>query len=147
MYGILILLHILGATVWTGGHLILAFTILPRVLRERSPAELLRFESAYERIGLPALVIQIVTGLMLAYRLVPDPGRWFDLEDSVGRLVGAKLILLAITFCFALDARLRVIPNLSEAKLVSMAWHIIPVTFIGVLFVVIGASFRTGWFY
>lgn len=147
MYGILILLHILGATVWTGGHLILAFTILPRVLRERSPAELLRFESAYERIGLPALIIQVVTGLMLAYHLVPDPTRWVDLSDVTGRLIGVKLLLLATTVCFALNARLRVIPNLSEAKLVSMAWHIIPVTLISVLFVMVGASFRTGWFY
>lgn len=147
MYGILILLHILGATVWTGGHLILACTILPRVLRERSPAELMRFESAYERIGLPALVVQIVTGLMLAYRLVPDSARWVDPADVAGRLVGIKLLLLATTAAFALDARLRVIPHLTEEKLVSMAWHIIPVTVISVLFVVVGVSFRTGWFY
>ena len=147
MYGILILLHILGAAVWTGGHLILAFTILPRVLRERSPADLLRFESAYERIGLPALIIQIITGLVLAHRLVPDPARWFNPEDMVGRLVGVKLLLLATTVAFALDARLRVIPNLNEGRLVSMAWHIIPVTLIAVLFVVVGVSFRTGWFY
>ena len=58
MYGTLLLLHVLAATIWTGGHLVLALTVLPRVLRERSPAELLRFESAYERIGLPALGVQ-----------------------------------------------------------------------------------------
>lgn len=53
MYGTLLLLHILGATVWTGGHLIVALTILPRALKRKAPAELLRFESAYERIGTP----------------------------------------------------------------------------------------------
>ncbi len=36
MYATILLLHILGATIWTGGHLVLAVTILPRVLRERS---------------------------------------------------------------------------------------------------------------
>jgi len=45
MYGIFLFLHILAATVWTGGHLMLATIVLPRVLRERSPDELLRFES------------------------------------------------------------------------------------------------------
>ena len=53
MYGTMLLLHILAATIWTGGHLVLALTVLPRVMRERSPSKLLEFESAYERIGIP----------------------------------------------------------------------------------------------
>lgn len=147
MYGIFLLLHVLGATIWTGGHLMLALTILPRILRERSPAELLRFESAYERIGIPALVTQVVTGLWLAYRQVPDIGAWFAFEHPVARLVGVKVLLLALTVGFALDARLRIIPHLSERNLRPLAWHIVPVTIVSVLFVVIGVSFRTGWFY
>ncbi len=146
-YGILLLLHVLGATIWTGGHLVLALTILPRVLRERTPAELLTFESAYERIGIPALVTQVVTGLWLAYRQVPDVGAWFAFEHPVARLVGVKVLLLLVTVGFAIDARFRVIPNLSERNLTSLAWHIVPVTIVSVLFAVIGVSFRTGWFY
>ena len=42
MYALMLFLHVLGATVWTGGHLVLALTWLPRVLRERSPEQLLR---------------------------------------------------------------------------------------------------------
>jgi putative copper export protein len=147
MFGVVLLLHILGATVWTGGHLVLAFTILPRVLRERSPARLLDFESAYERIGLPALALQVATGLWLAHRLVPEPGRWLAFADPVATLVGVKLLLLATTVGFALDARLRLIPRLSERNLNALAWHIVPVTLLSVLFVVVGVSFRTGWFY
>ncbi|HNU82460.1 MAG TPA: hypothetical protein PKO05_03380 [Thermoanaerobaculia bacterium] len=37
MYATILLLHILGATIWTGRHLVLAVTILPRFLRARSP--------------------------------------------------------------------------------------------------------------
>lgn len=147
MYGALLLLHVLAATIWTGGHLVLATTILPRVLRERSPAELLRFESAYERIGIPALLIQVATGLWLAHRMVPEVGSWLAFDSPVARLVGVKLILLAITIGFALDARLRIIPNLSEHNLGALAWHVVPVTAVSVLFVVVGVSFRTGWFY
>ena len=36
MYKYILLLHILGATIWTGGHLILSFVILPKALRKRS---------------------------------------------------------------------------------------------------------------
>lgn len=147
MYGTLLLLHILGATVWTGGHLIVALTILPRVLKQRAPAELLRFESTYERIGIPALLIQVATGLWLAYRMVPDVSQWLAFDNPVARLVGTKLVLLALTMVFAADARLRIIPRLSEKNLIALAWHIIPVTVISVLFVVVGVSFRTGWFY
>lgn len=147
MYGVLLLLHVLAATVWTGGHLVLALTVLPRILKEKSPSELLRFESAYERIGIPALLIQVATGLWLAYRLVPDVSRWFAFDDPVARLIGAKLVLLAVTLALAADARLRIIPRLSQENLGSLAWHIVPVSVVSVLFVVIGVSFRAGWFY
>jgi uncharacterized membrane protein len=52
-----VLLHVLGATVWTGGHLVLAATVLPRALKERSVDELRRFENGYERIGILALLL------------------------------------------------------------------------------------------
>ncbi|TAK06339.1 MAG: copper resistance protein CopD [Candidatus Manganitrophaceae bacterium] len=147
MYGMLLLLHILGATIWTGGHLVLALTVLPRALKQKSPSELLRFESGYERIGIPALLIQVATGLSLAYRMVPDVSQWFDFGNPVSRLIALKLLLLTITVAFAADARLRVIPRLSEDNLPSLAWHIIPVTAVSVLFVFVGVSFRIGWLY
>lgn len=125
----------------------LALAVLPRVLKEKSPAELSRFESAYERIGIPALLIQVITGLWMAYRMVPDVGQWFAFNNPLSRLIGIKLLLLTITIAFAIDARLRIIPKLSEENLTSLAWHIIPVTVISVLFVVVGVSFRTGWFW
>ncbi len=65
---------------------------------------------------------------------------------TVSTLIAVKLILLAATAGFALDARLRLIPNLHAGNLVALAWHIIPVTLIAILFVVVGVSFRTGWF-
>lgn len=147
MLGFLLLLHVLAATIWTGGHLVLTLTVLPRVLKQKLPSELLRFESGYERIGIPALVIQVVTGLLLARALVPDMSQWFSFDNSVSRLIGIKLTLLALTVVFAIDARLRIVPKLSEDNLISLARRIIPVTVISVLFVVVGVSFRTGWLY
>lgn len=147
MYGLLLLLHILAATVWTGGHIVLAVVVLPRVLRERSPEQLLNFESVYEKIGMPALIIQVITGFMLAYRMLPDVSEWFNLNNPVAHVLAVKFILLALTVGFAIDARFRVIPVLSEKNLNVMAWHIVPVTIFSVLFVIAGVSFRTGWLY
>jgi putative copper export protein len=146
MHGIVLLLHILAAAVWTGGHLVLALTVLPRVLKEKALDELLRFESGYEKIGIPALLVQVVTGLWLAHRMVPDVSQWFDFGNPVSRLIGVKLLLLAPTAVLAVDARLRVIPRLSEKNLFSLALHIYAVTVIAVLFVVVGVAFRAGWF-
>ncbi|MDN3616046.1 MAG: CopD family protein [Vibrio gallaecicus] len=147
MFGILLLLHVLGATIWTGGHIVLSVVVLPRVLKERSPEELLKFESVYEKIGMPALVTQIVTGIMLAFHMLPDINQWTDFSNPITHVLWLKFSLLFITFCFALSARFRVIPNLSPDTLKTMAWHIIPVTILSICFVVVGVSFRTGWFY
>lgn len=137
--------HVLAATIWTGGHIVLATVILPRVLRHRAPQDLLRFEAGFERIGIPALLIQVISGLWLANRLVPGFENWFDLSNPLARLILIKLVLLLLTAAFAVDARLRIIPNLSADRLGSLAWHIIPVTVISILFVIAGVAFRTGW--
>lgn len=147
MYGILLLLHILGATIWAGGHIILSTVVLPKALQEQSPEVLLDFESVYEKIGMPALIVQVVTGALLAHRMVPDVTQWFNAANPVSQVILAKLGLLALTIAFAAHARFRVIPNLSPTTLKVMAWHIIPVTLISILFVVVGVSFRTGWLY
>lgn len=145
MYEFSLLLHILAATIWTGGHIVLSVAILPNVLKERSPARLTEFESVYEKIGMPALIVQIITGLYMANNLLA--GQWLNFENPITHPVALKLALLLTTFAFALDAKFRVIPTLSEKSLMTMAWHIVPVTVMSILFVVVGVSFRAGWFY
>lgn len=144
MYPTIFLLHVLAATIWTGGHLVLATTVLPRALRARDPRVLLEFESGFERIGMPALLVQVASGLWLAHALLPDWQDWLSWETPPARLIGFKLILLAITFATALDARLRIIPHLDAATLPALARRIYLVTTVSVLFVVVGVSFRGG---
>jgi len=146
-WGVVLLIHVLAATVWTGGHLVLSLAVLPKAMRRRDPAAILRFESDYEPVGLTALAVQVITGLWLAHRMVPRIGDWFAFADPVARLVGCKLLLLAATIGLAADARLRIIPRLSPERMTSLAWHVVPVTVLAVLFVLVGVSFRTGWFY
>ena len=147
MYDLILLLHLLGATVWTGGHLVLAVAVLPRVLRTGDLEYLKTFESGFEKLGIPALIVQITSGIYLGNRMVQGGAGWFDFSDPVSKVVAYKILLLLATAALALDARLRIIPNLSERNLVSLAYHIIPVSIISVLFVVVGASFRSGWLY
>ena len=136
-------LHILGATIWAGGHLVLALTILPKALERHSAAIVSEFEQRFEPIGLPALAVQIVTGLWLAEHILGSPGNWFD-GNPVARMVQVKLGLLAVTVGLAVHARFRVIPRLSDATLHTLAWHIHIVTLAATLFVLAGASIRVG---
>ena len=72
MYKIIILIHLLAATIWTGGHLILGISILPRAFKESSTQDLLKFESGFEVVGIPALIIQVVTGVYLALNRITE---------------------------------------------------------------------------
>ena len=144
MYSYVLLLHVLAATIWTGGHLVLATTVLPRALAARDPGILLQFEPGYERIGMPALLIQAVSGLWMAHAMLPDAAAWFAAATPPAKLIAFKLALLATTVALALDARFRIIPRLSAETLPVMARRIALVTAVSVLFVVVGVSFRGG---
>jgi len=142
MYSYVLLAHVLAATVWTGGHLVLAFTVLPRALAAQDPKILLDFESGFERIGMPALVVQVVSGLWMAHLLAPDFSTWITASTPQGKLIALKLALLIVTVLTGLDARFHVIPNLSASTLPAMARRIVLVTMASVGFVLVGVSFR-----
>ncbi|OGU38707.1 MAG: copper resistance protein CopD [Ignavibacteria bacterium GWB2_35_12] len=144
MHKYILMLHVISATVWAGGHLILSLTVLPRVLKTKNVSELLHFESGFEKVGIPSLIIQVITGIWLAYDFVPDVESWFLPHDHMSHLVTIKLFLLLTTIGLAIHARFKIIPNLNENNLKKLSYHIIPVTIIAVLFVIVGVSFRTG---
>lgn len=144
MLATLLLLHLLGAAIWVGGHLILALRILPRALRERDPEPVRAFEAAFEPLGIPALLVQVASGLALAWLFSPRIGDWLSLEGAVSVHIALKLLLLAITVGLAAHARLRLIPRLDAERLPALAGHIVAVTTVSVLFVLVGVSFRTG---
>lgn len=144
MLNYILIAHLLGATIWTGGHLILALVILPKVLSSRNIDVLLQFEQHFEKVGIPALVVQIITGLWMSYRLMPDISAWFTFNNDLSILISLKLMLLLATIIVALHARFRVIPTLSSNTLNAFSINIILVTLLSVSFVVVGTLFRTG---
>ena len=121
----------------------LALGILPGALKERSTVAVEDFEIRFERVGIPALLIQVATGLYLAIMLAP-PSTWLHLDNPATRAIVIKLGLLAATVALAAHARLRVIPHLTTENLGTLAWHIVAVTLISVAFVVTGVGYRVG---
>ena len=136
----IIFIHILAAMVWTGGHLVLALCILPQALKKNDFSMIEQFEGRYERIGFPSLLVLVATGAYMAFVYAPD-FLDLDLGNHYTRHILYKLILLALTLGLALNARLFLFP---KKKLRTLAWHIGAVTLIGVLFVLVGFSIRSG---
>lgn len=142
-YALLLVAHLLGATVWTGGHLVLALTVLPRAFKARSAAVVQDFEGGFERLGIPALVVQVVSGVWLAHLRLGSFSAWVE-DNPLAHVVQLKLVCLLLTAVLAVHARWKIIPKLTDERLGTLAWHIIPVTVLSVVFAVAGLAFRFG---
>lgn len=144
MYSWIVALHLIAATIWTGGHIVLFFAVLLPALKNRDHKKVLEFEGRYEKIGIPALVVLVLTGVWMAYRQAPDFSLWFTFSPGISRTLMIKLSLLLMTVLFALHARLRLIPSLSEKSLNLLAAHIAVVTAMAVTLALTGVMHRFG---
>lgn len=144
MHHLLLIVHLLAATIWVGGHLVLSLGILPAALRTRDIQAIRTFEARYEKTGIPALVILIITGIMMAYDYNVTVTTWFSFSNSIEKVVSVKLILLIVTAALGVHARLWIIPRLSDASLNKMAVHIILITLTGIAMLVMGSLVRIG---
>ena len=145
---LVLFLHLLGASIWVGGHLILAIRFVPKAWRLRDASELLTFEHKYEPLGMTALGVQIATGLHLAWAYSSDMAQWFDPHAAPIHIIGYKLMTLLLTALIAAHARFRVIPKLQQQP--QGAWvkvfcaHVLSVTILAIVFVYLGVVFRFG---
>ena len=146
LFQILVILHTLGATVWVGGHLILAVSVLPKALKQQEPALIQDFESNFESFGLAALLLQVITGLGLAWIYIPNLKTFLQFDGYLSTYIAIKLGLLLLTLGLAIHARIFIIPKLTKETLNSLAYHIMGITILAVVFVIMGAGIRVGGF-
>ena len=139
---LLLIFHVLGATIWTGGHIVLAATVLPRALRAGDPKIVSDFEAGYEKLGVPALLVQIGTGIALAWLRLPI-SEWFSFDSRTAWLIFLKLVLLGATLALAMHARFGIVAKLDENNLRALARHVFGVTILAVLFVAVGVLIGT----
>jgi putative copper export protein len=143
MIRLLILLHVLGATIWTGGHLVLALVILPMARRARDARIILEFEAAYERLAVPALLVQLATGPWLALLAKPENVSWSDLATFPVSYVALKLLLVLGILALAVHAKRSVLPRLGAEDFGNYGIHVWAVTLLSVGLVAIGVVLAT----
>lgn len=143
----LLVIHLICATIWVGGHLFLAIRLLPKALKEKKPSLILQFEKSYGKIGMPSLALLLLTGILMSF----DFGitRWFLFKTPMERVISIKLILLMVILGTAFSATRFVIPYLKKndaTKLPKMAVHIIIVTLVSLGMLILGSYLRYGGF-
>ena len=143
---ILLILHLLAATAWLGGHLVLVLGYLPEAIRSRDPRALLDNYQRLNRVALPALVVVIVTGLWLALNWMPDVGLWFDTSLPIAVVILAKLALLMLTLLLVAYLRLRVLTTLTPSRIPRLGLVFTLLALLATVAAAIGSSFRYGGF-
>jgi len=141
---ILLIIHLLTATIWVGGHLFLSLRFLPEALKNKDVTIIQNFKDKFEPIGMPALIISILTGILMAYDYGVTFTKWFSFATAIEKVVSLKLILLLLTVGLAVNAQLFLFPKLTSKELPKAALQIILVTLIGVGMLVLGSLVRIG---
>lgn len=148
MYKTALILHLLGASIWMGGHLYLLVRLMPDFIHRNDVAGFLAFEKSYEPLGITALAVQVVTGFYMLTTLLP-PSLWGQNMGMLTALVHGKLTWLILTILTALHARFRVVKKLENGMhtantLKIMGFHVLLICVWSVAFVINGTFFRFG---
>ena len=67
LHQLLLMIHLLAATVWVGGHLILLLIYVPKARKTNSLDGISFFRKNFEILGMPSLILLLLTGVLLAY--------------------------------------------------------------------------------
>ena len=141
---ILLIVHLIAATIWVGGHLILAIGFLPKAIKNKDINEIKVFKDKFESVGMPALLILILTGILMSYDYNVTFSKWFSFSNGIESIVSIKIILVLITFCLAIFAQFYIFPKLTQKNFHRVTLLIIGITLIAVIMLVLGSLVRIG---
>lgn len=141
---VILIFHLLAATIWVGGHLFLAIRILPEALKKKDVSILKNFKSKFEPVGMPSLLVLLVTGILMAYHYNVTFTKWFSFSNGIEKVISIKLILLFTTVLMAACAETLIFPKLKSERMFPAAFFIITVTTIAVTMLILGSLIRIG---
>lgn len=142
----LLILHGIAAAVWLGGLAVLVLGYLPEAWRTRDPRLLVDAISRFDRLGLPALIVAIITGCILAYHWLPETALWFNRELPHGAAILTKFSLLILALLIYAYQRARVLPTLGPERIPRLGLCLTLQLILAALLLVAGSAFRfTGY--
>jgi uncharacterized membrane protein len=126
----LVVLHVLGATVWVGGTVALTFIAVPaiRVLTGEARATAMRtLGKRWRPIGWSALLAMVATGVPLASHVLPSSGPGAEAVFSAKMALFAALVVVAYLHDFVLGPQVareirEGLPQVTRPRLVLVGW-------------------------
>lgn len=144
MHQIVLIIHLLAATVWVGGHLILLLIYVPKARKTNSLDGISFFRKNFEILGMPSLILLLLTGVLLAYDYEVSIDKWFQFKGGIERIVSLKLLLFITTITLAISATKFIFPRLKNEPKPILYVFILLVTSIAVTMLVLGSLVRIG---
>lgn len=144
MHQIVLIIHLLAATVWVGGHLILLLIYVPKARKTNSLDGISFFRKNFEILGMPSLILLLLTGVLLAYDYEVSIDKWFQFKGGIERIVSLKLLLFITTITLAISATKFIFPRLKKEPKLILYVFILLVTSIAVTMLVLGSLVRIG---
>lgn len=136
----LLFLHITSACVWFGAYVVKSFIQIPKAKKSGDYSEFIEFEHAFSRFGIPSLLLQLITGPILATRYYPNPLDWFAFQNGTQDHIASKLV-------FRLQRRVLPVLASNDEKAAKSARRITHwITFFAFCNVMMGVSVNTGGF-
>ncbi len=141
---IILIIHLLAASVWVGGHLFLVLRILPATIQQKDITILNDFRAKFGKIGMPSLFILVVTGILLAYDYDVTVTKWFSFSSPIEKIVSTKLVLLFTSLALAIHSQKIIFPKLTSERILPAAIEIVVVTLIAISMLILGSLVRIG---
>jgi hypothetical protein len=105
---------------------------------------LLDFERKYEKIGIPALLLMVITGVWMSYQFGIGFFKLVSFFESYRNCDFLEIDFTSDNCIVCNQCKFFVIPKLTAKTLPLMAFHILSVTTIGVLMLLLGSFVRYG---
>ncbi len=143
---LLLIIHLICATIWVGGHLYVATIIIPSILKKRDAKRLLDFEKSFEPLGMPSLLILIITGVWMMYQYGVTFSDLFSFSTPIETAISLKVLFLLATVALAISAQSWVLPSVrkSPKRIPIVAGHVIMVALLGVALLTVGSFVSRG---
>lgn len=140
----LIILHILGASIWIGGMLIMALGVLPKAKKINDSSMVKNFEGSFHILGMIALTVQFLTGFRLAMIYAGGMKGLFDFSNHAAVLFIWKLVLILMTMGIFVVFKKKTINNLIDDNVANASTPIWILTLLAIALMILGLGFSRG---
>lgn len=141
---VLLVLHILGASIWIGGLLIFTLGVIPNAKKQNNGSLITNFEKSFHILGMVALTVQLLTGFRLAMIYLGGMKGLFDFSFHGAYLFVWKLSLILISMGLFVMFKKKALPAVAGGdfgKSSSMLWLL---SLLALALMVLGLGFSRG---